>query len=102
MPTADLWKTPWLRPFNDLAAIDDLLGQLRPTWSLGRIRARVVAVRAETSDTATFTLRPNRRWPGFRAGQHVGLEVDIDGVRHRRRYTIASAPSRERRFAITV
>jgi ferredoxin-NADP reductase len=102
MSTAAIWDSPWFRPFNDVAALDDLLGQLHPTWSLGRIRARVVGIRDETPDTKTFTLRPNRRWPGFRPGQHVGLEIDIAGVRHRRRYTIASAPGRERRLAVTV
>ena len=71
--------SPWLRPFNDVAAIDDLLAQLHPTWSLGRIKARVLAVVDETPDTKTFVLRPNRNWPGFRAGQHVGVEVEIDG-----------------------
>jgi ferredoxin-NADP reductase len=102
VPMPMLFESPWLRPFNDVAAIDDLLGALHPTWSLGRIRARVVAIRDETADAKTFTLRPNRRWPGFRAGQHVGLEVDIAGVRHRRRYSISSAPGRDRCFAVTV
>jgi ferredoxin-NADP reductase len=97
-----LVESPWLRPLNDVAAIDDLLGTLHPTWSLSRIRARVVAIRDETPDTKTFTLRPNRRWPGFRAGQHVGLEVDVAGVRHARRYTISSAPGERPCIAVTV
>lgn len=96
-----LRTAPWLHPFNDVVAIDDLLAQLRPTWSLGRIRARLVRVDDETPDTKTFVLRPNRRWPGCRAGQHVGIAVDVDGVRHGRRYSITSAPD-ERDVAITV
>jgi ferredoxin-NADP reductase len=96
-----LWTTPWLRPLNDVAAIDDLLAQIHPTWSLGRIKARVLAVVDETADVKTFVLRPNRNWPGHRAGQHVGVEVEIDGVRHQRRYSLSSAPS-DRRIAITV
>jgi ferredoxin-NADP reductase len=99
---ATIWTTPWLRPFNDLAAIDDLLAQVHPTWSLGRIKARVVAVLLETPDTKSFVLRPNRNWPGFRAGQHVGVEVEIAGVRHQRRYSLSSAPERRRVVAITV
>jgi ferredoxin-NADP reductase len=87
---------------NDVAAIDDLLAGMNATWALGRIKARVVRVHDETPDTKTFVLRPNRRWPGFHAGQHVGVEVEIAGVRHQRRYSIASAPSRERPIAITV
>ena len=97
-----IWTSPWLHPLNDVAAIDDLLAQLHPTWSLGRIKARVRAVISETADTKTFVLRPNRNWPGFRAGQHVGVEVEIDGVRHQRRYSLSSAPRRGRGIAITV
>ncbi len=97
-----LWTTPWLRPLNDLAAIDDLLAHVHPTWSLSAIKARVERVTAETPDTTTFTLRPNRNWPGARTGQHLGLTVEIDGVRHNRRYSISSAPDADRTVAITV
>jgi ferredoxin-NADP reductase len=97
-----IWTTPWLRPLNDVAAIDDLLAQLHPTWSLGRIKARVLAVIVETPDTRTFALRANRNWPGFRPGQHVGVEVEIGGVRHQRRYSLSSAPGADRVVRITV
>lgn len=97
-----LWTNPWLRPLNDVAAIDDLLAQLHPTWALGRIKARVLAVIVETPDASTFALRANRNWPGFHAGQHVGITVEIAGVRHQRRYSISSAPDGGRSFAITV
>lgn len=102
MLNTEIWSSPWLRPFNDVAAIDDLLAQIHPTWALGTIKARVVAVVAETADTKTFVLRPNRTWPGFRAGQHVGVEVDVGGVRHQRRYSLSSSPDAGRRIAITV
>lgn len=102
MLTETLRTTPWLHPLNDVAAMDDLLATLHPTWALGRIKARVVAIRDETTDVKTFVLRANRRWPGHRAGQHVGIDVEIDGVRHQRRYSISSAPEPRRTFAITV
>lgn len=69
------------------------LGQLDRTWSLDEIRARVIDVVPETRDTKTFLLRPNGRWHGHRAGQHTVVEVEIDGVRLRRCYSISSAPS---------
>lgn len=94
--------TPWLHPLNDVAAIDDLLALVHPTWALGRIKARLAAIADETDDTKTFTLHANRRWPGHRAGQHVGVTVEIDGVRHQRRYSVSSAPSARPSFAITV
>lgn len=100
--TETLRATPWLHPLNDVAALDDLLATLHPTWALGRIKARVLAIHDETPDVKTFVLRANRQWPGHRAGQHVGVDVAIDGVRHQRRYSVSSAPGAGRSFAITV
>jgi ferredoxin-NADP reductase len=91
----------WLRPLNDLDAVDDLLAQVRPTWSLGRIRARVVEIREETPDVRSFVLRPNRKWPGFVAGQHVTVALEIRGVRHHRTYSLSSAPA-DRFLRLTV
>jgi ferredoxin-NADP reductase len=102
VPAAALWQSPWLRPLNDLHAIDDLLTQVNRTWSLGRIRARVRRVVQETPDTRTFVLRPNRNWHGFRAGQHVPVEVEIGAVRHQRTYSLSSPPAEGRLVAITV
>ncbi len=97
-----LWRSRWLRPLNDLAAIDDLLAQVNRSWSLGRIRARVRRIVQETPDTRTFVLRASRNWPGFRAGQHVLVEVEIGAVRHLRTYSLSSAPADGRLVAITV
>lgn len=93
---------PWLGPLGDVGAIDDLLGRLHPTWALGRIKARVVRIVRETADTRTFVLQANRNWPGHRAGQHVVVEVEIDGVRHQRCYSLSSAPTGRRMLAVTV
>jgi ferredoxin-NADP reductase len=68
------------------------LGELDPVRSLGEIRARVVEIIEETADTKTFVLQPNSAWPGHHAGQHTSVEVEIDGVRMRRCYSISSAP----------
>jgi len=100
--TADrLLDSPWLRPLNDRDAIDDVLAQLHPTWALGRIKARVVEIREETPDVRSFLLRPNRRWPGFAAGQHVAVALEIRGVRHHRTYSLSSAPA-DRLLRLTV
>ena len=67
-------------------------------------RARVIDVIDETSDTKTFTLQPGPRWRGHRAGQFIPVELELDGRRVRRCYSISSAPSAatKRRIAITV
>ncbi|MDQ3336565.1 MAG: iron-sulfur cluster-binding domain-containing protein [Myxococcota bacterium] len=69
-----------------------------------QMSARVVEIIDETPDTRSFVLAPDRRWPGHRAGQFVPIEVEIDGVRTRRCYSISSGASaaRARRITITV
>ena len=66
-----------------------------PTWTRGEGRARVVGVRRNTPRSVTLTLDPNRAFragmPGFRAGQHVNVTVEVDGRRRTRPYSIASA-----------
>lgn len=77
------------------------LTSLDPVRSLSELRARVVGVIDETPDTKSFLLEPNAGWAGHRAGQYVWIEVEIDGVRVRRCYSICSAPG-QRPLAITV
>lgn len=101
-PLRWFFQSDWLRPLNDRTAINDLLGQMHPLWSLDQVRARVEAVVTETPDTKTFLLRANRHWKGFQAGQHVVVELEINGVRHHRTYSLSSAPGTGRMMAITV
>lgn len=70
------------------------LRELDPILSPSGVRARVVDVVVETADTTTFALQPNASWRPHRAGQHTVIEIEIDGVRVRRCYSIASAPGR--------
>jgi ferredoxin-NADP reductase len=93
--------SPWLRPLNDADALDDLLALANPLWSVRARRARVLWVVDETPDARTFVLRPNRRWEGFVAGQHVCMAIEIDGVRHERAYSLSSCPG-EPTIAVTV
>jgi len=71
------------------------IGELDPVRSLREIRARVIEVVEETADTKSFVLRPNAAWHGHRAGQFTSVDVEIDGVRVRRCYSISSAPGTE-------
>src|SRR5436190_9677684 len=78
-----------------------LLREIHPVWSLDEIRAAVVDVIDETPDVKTFVLAPNARWRGHRAGQFTTIEVEIDGVRTRRCYSVSSKPG-DARPTITV
>lgn len=71
------------------------------TFSWDRILARVESVERASASAVTLSLKANRNWRGGRAGQHVNLSVEIDGVRHTRCYSL-SAPVRGRRLQLTV
>ncbi len=82
--------------------IDGYLEQISPTMVTGECRAEVVAVSRGTDDSVTLSLRPNRAWRGFRAGQFVQVSVEIAGVRHTRCYSPASPEDAGRELEITV
>ncbi len=48
-------------------------------------------MRRQTGKSATLRLRPNDTWRGMRAGQFVGLSVEIGGVRETRPYSPADS-----------
>ncbi len=83
-------------------AFDFWASRLNPIWSLDRPLARIVARRAESSDSWTLTLQPNRHWRGFGPGQHLNVSAEIDGTRITRSYSLSDAPRTDGRIAITV
>lgn len=76
---------------------ETLVEGIDPMWSLQSIKARVERVHHETADTLTLTLRPNERFAGFKAGQHLQVGVEINGSRKTRTFTIASSSAEFRR-----
>lgn len=96
------FASSWLRPLNDLSALEDLVSLVDPFLSLTRVRARVVARHRETPDAVTLTLQPNHLWKGHRAGQHVGVEVELDGRRLHRVFSLSSPPTGDGLLRITV
>jgi len=67
--------------------MDRYLELVDPMLVRREIRGLVTAVRKQTPDSVTLTVRPSRAWPGFTAGQYVRLQVEIDGVRRTRCYS---------------
>lgn len=94
--------SPWLRPFNDQAALNNLVQWALPKADLSAVRARVEAVVDETQDTRSFVLACNRHWRGFKSGQHVLVTLSVRGRLLQRCFSISSLPTRGRRFTITV
>ena len=73
---------------------DDYLTVVNPLWTFNELRGRIEQIIPRTSDSSTVVIRPGRRWPLHRAGQHVAIGVDVDGVRHWRSYSLTSDPGR--------
>lgn len=95
--------TPLLRPLNDPAPLRELLSALNPMWALGQVRARLLALTDHGNDVRSYLLQPNRAWRGYRAGQHVLVEVEIDGVLRQRTFSISSTPGARRDpFVLTI
>jgi ferredoxin-NADP reductase len=67
--------------------VDRYLELVDPMLVRREIRGRVTAVRRQTPDTVTFSVRPSRAWQDFTAGQYVRLTVEIDGVLRTRCYS---------------
>ncbi|OZG70748.1 hypothetical protein BTA51_24505 [Hahella sp. CCB-MM4] len=71
-----------------------------PLLSRQRMAAEVLQVLNETPETKTLVLRPPSRWKGFTEGQYLPVEVDINGVRMRRCYSISSTSQQFRRESL--
>jgi ferredoxin-NADP reductase len=82
--------------------VDRYLDLLRPGASPGEPRSEIVDVRRQAIGSVTLTLRPDENWRGFRAGQHVGLTVEIDGVRETRYYSPACGERADGEIELTV
>ncbi|GAA3213728.1 ferredoxin reductase [Actinocorallia longicatena] len=70
---------------------DDYLSLVNPLWSAD-LKGRITAVRRETADCATLTVKPGPGWKEHRAGQWLKIGVEVNGVRHWRTFSISSAP----------
>lgn len=69
------------------------------------VRMTLICVEREeiAQDFVTLWLEPNKgSLPNYLPGQHLPIEVNIDGKKVGRRYTLSSSPSRPGRYAISV
>ncbi|SFW21718.1 Ferredoxin-NADP reductase [Pseudomonas sp. NFACC19-2] len=85
-PLRRLCAVGWLRE----ADVDLCLRLLHPALRLNRVFAQVEARRWVADDMLALELRCNGNAQDWRAGQHVQLYLDQDGVRHGRSYSLTS------------
>jgi ferredoxin-NADP reductase len=91
-----------IRPLVKPDVFDFWASRLHRTWTWERPLARLVAREAASADAVTLLFKPNRHWAGHRAGQHVNLGVEIDGVRLTRSYSLTAPPRADGLLPITV
>ncbi|UVS77789.1 Stearoyl-CoA 9-desaturase electron transfer partner [Actinokineospora sp. UTMC 2448] len=97
--------TAGLRLLEALATphgLDRYLELVHPMLTVRELRGQVTSVHRTTSDTVTLTIRPTRRWRGFRSGQFVRLSVVIDGIRRTRCYSPSTSEHRPGSFDLTI
>lgn len=70
---------------------DDYLTLIDPLLAQGSLRGRIVTVEAESRDSSTIVVRAARAVAAFKAGQHIGVGVDLNGVRHWRTFSLSGA-----------
>lgn len=93
---------PLLAPFNARDDWNRLTTAINPLWSPTELRARVLRIVDEAPGVKSLWLKPNRHFLGFRCGQHVMLELDINGARHARCFSLSSAPRRDGLLRLTI
>ncbi|WP_231878219.1 FAD-binding oxidoreductase, partial [Oleiphilus sp. HI0117] len=72
--------------------LEPIIQVFRPNWRHGRTSAQVLFIRNETDDIYTLTLRPEKKWTGFNAGQYVQLSVEKDGAMLTRTFSLSCSP----------
>ena len=83
--------------------VDRFVEQVAPTWSTSEVRGRIVEVDRSADGSVVLTIAANGNWTDFRAGQYTQVTVEIDGVRHTRCYSMASAATTgSRRFQLGI
>jgi stearoyl-CoA 9-desaturase NADPH oxidoreductase len=97
-----LLRHPLWHPLNKREAWDRLTTAVNPLWSLMEVRARVQNVVDEAPGVKSIWLKPNARFKGFSAGQHVLLELEINGARHARCFSFSNAPRADGLIRMTI
>lgn len=95
-------RHPLWAPLNQREAWDRLATAVNPLWSLMEARARVVKMIDEAPGVKSLWLKPNARFRGFRPGQHVLLELEINGARLARCFSFSTAPRSDGLIRLTI
>ena len=71
---------------------DFVVNEFEPLLAKGRMAAEVIAVVEEANQALSVVLKPSVHWRAHTSGQYVSVEVELNGVRYRRYYSLSSSP----------
>ena len=74
------------------AYFEPIIQLFKPEWRQGRIKATVIMIMNETDNIYTLTLKPEKKWKRFIAGQFVQLSVEKEGAMLTRTFSLSCAP----------
>jgi len=97
-----LLRHPLWAPLNQPEHWNRLASALNPAWSFTESRARVVRVVDEARDVKSLWLKTNGRFGVFHPGQHVLLELEVNGARHARCFSLSHAPRADGLLRVTI
>lgn len=73
------------------------------SWIKGKLTLKCVSIIQETNDVKTFGFITNPpHLFTYKPGQFINLQLEVDGIKEMRSYSIASSPSRPHSLEITV
>ncbi|MGB3675649.1 MAG: ferredoxin reductase [Candidatus Nanopelagicales bacterium] len=70
---------------------DDYLTLIDPLLAQNSLRGRIVSIESHTTRSSTIVIHTARPVPPFQAGQHIGVGVDLNAVRHWRTFSLSGA-----------
>lgn len=86
------WATRLTHLPSFKAYLEPFVQKWQPYWRAEGYLSQVLEVREELADVFTLVIRPGKGWPGFQAGQHVEVNLYLNGVRYSRYFSISSSP----------
>ncbi|MFX1504204.1 MAG: ferredoxin--NADP reductase, partial [Promethearchaeota archaeon] len=98
-------RQKWREEVGELPEYFDSLENLHDRIHPGKIWLKVSDIKDLSHDTKLYRLIPARSTkalPPFRAGQYIGLTIEINGVRTSRPYSIVSSPNQHAYYEVGI
>lgn len=76
-----------------VAYLEPAIQMFKPNWQAQGFQAALIDKRIESDLVFTLLLKPQKSWPNFTAGQYIEIQVEINGVRYTRIFSLSNSPN---------